>query len=161
MKSIVNFLFMMGFSILMFSCSTPCREWILLQNETCNPKYNSARLILEPDKSSCYLELELDRTCSGTRMYMNLNLFQAFPLDDNPCLTKAEMTIDEELITFYPTILTGGQRLLVPEEIANRIIETLIEGKILVLKLGRNQITVISAKFQENYEQFMALPIEI
>lgn len=137
-----------------------CRQWILLENRTCDPSYTSGRMVLERDTHSCRMELEIDRSRSGLRMYINLALFQAAPLPDNPCVSKAELVFCNESLIFYPYLLEGGQRLLIPSDVTERIIELLSDDCSLILRLGRQEMTIIPDSFQLAYNKLMELEIQ-
>lgn len=106
------------------------------------------------------MELEIDRSSSGVRMYINLSVFQASPTADNPCIAKAELVVCEEPLVFYPYLLEGGQRLLIPSDVTEKIIEHLCDECSLTLRLGRQEMTVIPDGFQQSYQRLMELGIE-
>lgn len=146
----------------LWACSTPaCRKWIFLESgRTCNPEFRIGRLLLTPDAPNGKLELEMDRGRSGLRMYLNLFLFRASSLPEDPSKTSMDMILESgETLTFYLYRLEGGQRMLFPPEVMEYIIKLLSEGQPFTLKLGRYQINVILDNFEEAYQNLMELPI--
>ncbi|MBA3720974.1 MAG: hypothetical protein H0W88_01065 [Parachlamydiaceae bacterium] len=125
------------------------------------PSYNAGRLFLEPDNATSHVGLELDRTRSGIRMYLNLYLLLVPPYADDPSRACVKLIIEgEEALIFYPYRLAGCQKILFPEDVTNYIIELLLNDQSFILNLGRNQINVIPDKFQEAYEKLMEIEIE-
>ena len=147
--------------IILCSCATPkCREWEIQENLTQVTSFNAGRLILTPDTNYSHLELELVRNNSGLRFYLNLLLMEALPWREDPTRTKAEILSENgepELI--YPYLLEGGQRLMFPGDAADALIQRLLEGNSFIIKIGRNQITVIPDNFSKAYEKLLSLPI--
>lgn len=146
--------------VLLTSCSTPCRQWILCEIGGEDPCFNSGRLILEPDSTICHLELELDRSQSGIRMYVNLLLLQAPPLPEDPQKTALSILFEDgESLIVYPYLLTGGQRLLLPPDVADFLIATLLEGRPFTIQIGRQNLSVIIDQFEPLYQRLLAIPI--
>lgn len=148
------FLFLVG-------CSHPiCHEWILQEIVTKTPCFNGGRLILEADSDYSYLELELIRNRSGTYFYLNLLFLQALPCSEDPTRTRIEVTFEnQEPLILYPHLLEGGQRILLPSEIADNLIQALLEDCSFTIQIGRSQIHVASYNFQEVYSKLLALPL--
>lgn len=146
----------------LFSCApTPCREWILVNTITKRPCFNSGRLFLEPDSKSHHIELEISRSASGIHMYLNLLLFPAPPLPEDSSKTCAELIVDgQEPLIFYPYRLSGEQRLLVPDEIAQKIIDLLSENHAILIKVGRDEIQVVSENFDMCYQNLLIISMD-
>jgi hypothetical protein len=143
------------------SCSSLYqRRWELQENTTPTPKFNSGRLILPPDSDCSNLELEITRTCSGTRFYVNLLSLQAPPLKDNPSRTRLRITFEEQdPWDIDPFLFNGGQRLLLPADVAEILMDALFQGRSFTVSIGRSSITVIPDQFCEEYTKFISLPI--
>ena len=150
------------------SCTAPCRQWLLFTTLTQTTCFNSGRLYLSPDTNLSYLELEINRSSSGLRMYLNLLLWQAPPSPENPefsCIDLVLLEKDENeeeqqtVTTLYAYRLEGGQKLWILPDDANTLIERLLKDQSFILKIGRYQITVIADEFQTGYQELMQLPI--
>lgn len=147
------------------TCSTSClstasRGWIFLEVKASHPCYNAGKIILKPEKEYSYLEVEIVRTSSGLRMYLNILLMQALPCQDNIKATEVVIILPQETLTFIATLLEGGQRILFPPEITNLLIQTLLNDLTFSIKLGANSFTVIPNQFEESYSHLMQISIE-
>lgn len=142
------------------ACSTSTREWTFWDNANSHPCFNSGKIILEPESSCHHIGLEISRTTSGVRLYINAYLLPIAPLPEDYSRARLEVILEDgEVMTFYPYRLQGGQRLLLPSEAANFLIELLLEGQGFTIKAGRNEIGVIPDRFDELYQKLMDLPI--
>lgn len=151
------------------ACSTPvCRQWALVEMTTGYPCFNSGRLYLDPDNNYSHIQLELDRDISGIRMYVNILLLYAPPCSDDPDYTNLEIKWEEEgegegeetpplLVKAYR--LKGGQRLLIPSDIADQLIETLLKGRSFTVHLGRYRSLITPVDFAILYQKWLAIPM--
>lgn len=145
---------------LLIGCSSSCRQWILWGTITHDASFNSGRMFLEPEKLGSQIEIEISRGASGTRMYINLLILPSAPLPNDPSRTAVELIVgDQEPRVFYPYRLLGGQRLLVPDEITEEIIQYLLDGESVVIKMGRNKVQVVPDNFEKSYDGLMAIPV--
>ena len=148
--------------IFLLGCSaSTCRQWEVQEIITQIPHFNGGRLILGPDSDYSYLELELIRNRSGIRFYINLLFLKAPPWQDDPTRTSMEIIFEEqEPWIIYPYLLEGRQRLLLPGDNADVLIQAMLENKSFILKMGRSQISVVPDNFFVAYERLLAIPIE-
>lgn len=148
--------------IFLWSCSTPtCRQWEIQEIVTKRPCFNGGRLLLEPDSNLSTMELELVRNRSGVRFYINLLLLQAPSCKEDSTCARVEVLFEnQEPWLIYPYLLEGGQRLLIPDEVAKQLIQALSDQCSFTLKIGRSQIRVIPDNFLPAYEKLMAIPVE-
>lgn len=148
--------------IMLSSCSSKtCREWDVQTNITKCPLYSSGRLILSPESDQTNIELEIVRSYSGLRMYINILFLQAQPLPDDPSRTKAEIYFEgeDEPWTIYPFILEGGQRLLLPDDVAEYLLSVLEAGSTFQIKIGRYQTAIITDSFDKAYAELLKVSI--
>lgn len=148
--------------ISLFSCSlSPCRQWQIQEVLAKYPCFNGGRLTLASDSDCSYLEVELIRNRSGIRFYINILFLQAQPLQDNPSHTRLEIVFEgQDPWVVYPYLMEGGQRLLLPGEIADPLIQALLDDCCFTIRMGRNQVNVISDNFSLLYQKFLAITIE-
>lgn len=132
-------------------CAPYCREWVLDSYISKNPRFASARVYLPPSSPSDHLELELCRSASGYRLYLNILLFAARPLEEDSQKTEIEISTLEKSWTAYPYILLGGQRLFIPSETADELIQLLLEGISFTIKIGRLETEISPSNFRELY----------
>lgn len=144
-------------ALLVTSCSsTSCREWEFQDIVTQTPCFNGSRLILAPDSEYSYLELELLRTPSGDRLYVNLLFLQAPALKNDPSRTTLIIQFEEEEPWIvHPYVLEGRQRLLLPGDVADFIIQSLLDKKEFTIQIGRNKIHVVTAGFEKALKKFL------
>ncbi len=145
----------------LFGCSSPkSRQWEIQEIITQSPCFNAVKLILGPDSNYSYLELELTRTLSGIRFYINLLFLEALPLKEDCTRTSIVIQFeDQNSWTIYPYLLQGGQRLLLPTDIANQLIDALLDERMFTIQVGRNVIEVTPNHFKEHYTRLLNLPI--
>jgi hypothetical protein len=147
---------------LLFSgCSTPSEnKWGITEIITPNPSFNGGKLFLDPDSDSSNLELEIERNSAGFRFYINLLYLQASPWKEDP--TRTSLTIqfdDQEPWIVYPYLLDGGQRLLLSGDLADVLIQALLDGFSFTIQIGRSQIDVIPTEFAKKYQRLLEIPI--
>lgn len=148
--------------MLFYSCSgTPCREWIFLDSGACDPEYNSGRLLLRDEDTLNRLELEIDKTESGIRMYLNLSLLPAAPLPEDERKTAIELILEDgERMTLFPYRFVGGQRLLLPDEATSYLIGLLLDEQSFTMKIGRNELYVVPDNFRQGYDFLIDILID-
>lgn len=146
----------------MYSCSSPkLRQWEIQDISTQVPSFNAGRLLLSPDPPSSPLELEITRNCSGIRCYINLLTIEAFPCSEDPSRTRLEILFeDQEPWIIYPYLLAGQQRLLLPGEVADTLIQRLLDNFSFTIQIGDQRLFVIPDQFISVYEKLLSLPIE-
>lgn len=149
------FLFLIG-----CSGQTP-RQWEIDEIVTKTPCFNGGRLLLAPDSDCSHLEIELVRNSSGIRFYINLLFLRAFPWPEDPARTTITIQFeDQEPWIIHPFLLEGDQRLLLPGDIADTLIQALLDDFSFKIQIGRSQINVISTQFMKLYKRLLDLSIE-
>lgn len=129
---------------LLWSChSTSCPEWHSQHIGSDSAAFRSDAFTFMTGSSPSQMELVISSTQQRTAMYINLLTFSASPLREDPSRTSAQvMFLGEEPWVIQPYILEGGQRLLVPGDVADILICRLREGDSFLLKIGRFEIQV-------------------
>lgn len=148
--------------ITLTACSTStCRQWEIQEILTKSPCFNGGRLLLDADSDYSHLELEIIRNSSGIRFYLNLLFLQAPPLQEDPSRTCLIIQFEnQEPWTVYPYLLEGNQRLLLPGDVSDILIQSLLNEECFTIQIGRSQITVIPDNFIKTYKRLLDLPIE-
>jgi hypothetical protein len=144
----------LSISFLFVSCSSSNeQQWQIDRTVVSNLDCNLGRLTLPAINTYQGLELELVRSASGTRMYLNA-FSLPFP-NDLEDLSKSAviLLIDEQVYVIKAERFMGGQRLLMPEDAASLIITTLVNDKSIQITVGRYRTTIISTRFVELYKQ--------
>lgn len=138
-----------------------CHQWEIDEIVTKTPCFNGGRLILGPDSDCSHLEIELVRNSSGIRFYINLLFLRASPWPEDPARTSLIIQFkDQEPWIVHPYLLEGGQRLLLPGDIADILVQFLLDGFSFTIQMGRSQINVVPTQFIELYQRLLNLPIE-
>ena len=153
--SFIPFFFILLFFILnLTSCSKPTpRSWEFDEIVTPTPAFNGRRIVLGPDSDFSNLELEIMKNSSGVRFYLNLLSFQAIPWKEDSSRSTVIIHFKEAPSwTVHPYLLEGGQRLLLPGNIADILIESLLNEQQFTIQLGRYQIEVVSINFPKYYQ---------
>ena len=143
-------------------CSSPtCRQWALQSITVTCPSFNGGRLLLESDAAHPYFQLELVRNLSGLRLYLNLLLYHAQPCNEDPQRTAVNVVFEgeEEPWKVYPYLMEGGQKLLFPGDVADYLIQKLLNDEDFVLEMGHQRFEVVSEKFISLYQNLLSLPI--
>jgi hypothetical protein len=140
--------------------STSCREWEFQEISTNFQCFRGGRLVLGPETNYTHLELELVRNRSGIRFYINLLFAQAHPLSNDQTRTRIEIRFNEEDVwEVYPYLLEGGQRLLLPGDVADILVKALLDDLSFTIQIGRNQIEAIPFNFTTSYQSLLDIPI--
>ena len=156
LQRVVLALCMIGFFT---GCSTTCRQWNYMEMITSFPSYNSGRMSLEQESLYSYLEVELIRTRSGVRMYLNVLLMQAKPCEDNQLMTPLEIVLPDQTLTVAADLFQGGQHILIPQDITDLLVQNLLDGQFFTIKLGSKSVSIIPDNFQKSYTKLLAIPI--
>jgi hypothetical protein len=148
--------------IFLAGCSAPaCRQWEIQEIETNIVCFKGGKLTLSSDSDYSHLELELIRNRSGIRFYLNILFLKAPPCKEDPSRTRLEIRFDDqEPWIVYPYLLEGGQRLLLPGDVADILVQNLLDGHSFTIQIGRSVINVVPDHFSVVYARLLALPIE-
>lgn len=139
-----------------YSCSPSCRQWSYDEVCTSCAYYNSKRIILPPDNQFRGLDLEIVRTYSGQRAYLNI-FSLALPKESNdPLKTQICISCEMSSYDFYADRLEGGQRLLLSKETEELIISKLLKYKAVTISVGRYRSEIIPRRFCEAYKQLIS-----
>ncbi len=148
--------------MLVLSCRSPKpRQWEIQEILTQTPCFNAGRLLLPPDPPTSLLELEILRNHSGIRCYLNLHSIEAMPCSEDPACTCLEILFEnQEPWVVYPYLLGGGQRLLLPGEAADVLIQALLEESSFTIRMGGGELFVISNQFAAVYEKLLSIGMD-
>lgn len=123
--SVVSFFFI--------ACThSPTRDWQTQAIITHNPDYNSKRFVLSPHNIYRDLEVEIVQDTNSTRVYLNTHS-RKFTSSMELQVTASDKAQTKSLKTYR---LQGGQRLLVCDEDAKWLLDTLKKGKRLHIYVG-------------------------
>lgn len=155
-KGILSVLF-----LLCFSCTSKAApEWQLAKTlSSYSPCYNFARLHFPVENISDGLEIELDHTMSGLRMYVNVFsiTLKPAPIDCSSFPVKLKKCEEEKV--FEGTLLQGNQRVLLPAEAKEYFIQGLLEGSDIEVTAGRYKGFITADNFCKLYNEFISIPL--
>jgi hypothetical protein len=148
-KSSTPTLFLIIF--LVTSCSPQCNQWKLAVIKADCPPAKYARACLPACNTFNGMEAVLMSSNGTTHFYLNALtlLFPVYECDN--AHTEIKIVIEEENYCFIVDRLQGGQRLLLPEEAKQLIVDALLEFKCVEISTGRYQTTLIYENFQNVY----------
>lgn len=143
------------------ACSSECHQWQYQKiNTTCN-QFDFSKLTLYPECEIKGLELEVSRTTdSGIRMYANVYTMHIPQLPEYPGKALVIVSLPEQEISFnvLADVLEGSQRLLFPDDVADYIVECLMNEVPLTIQVGRYSSDIITAGFVKGYLQLQQWP---
>jgi len=134
------------FIIILTSCSPKMREWCSDECITppC-PEFRSAKLFLCPCNPARELEVEILLTYSERHLFINVHSLEIPECEEDRATVTIvyENGMEEEFLAYR---LAGGQRLVVPDDIADRLICELLGGHPFQLKAGHycSEISVLN-----------------
>ena len=136
---------------LLLSCSSPCSNWVV--EDACGrcPGQNLQKITLTPENKFRELQIEIARTHSDERMYLN-SLSLRFPHEQSDLRqTTVTVTTADGTRQFIAYRFQGGQRLLLPEDAAALIIDKLLHSEIVALSVGRFHVEIPVQEFTRAY----------
>ncbi len=141
------------FLILFSACTEPCRQWNYDRIGASCPAYESSRMTLCGSSNAFPLRLVIVHTISGIRMYVDLLGLEAPPDPTDPFKALITITTAEETFDVSAFRFEGGQRLLLPSEDADRLIDLLLNDQTFSLAVGSSRSDVIPNGFSAAYSQ--------
>lgn len=134
--------------LLFSSCSANRSSW----NYASIPSAPCQRLCLAPKNSFKNLEIALQKENEGTRAIINVYAIPLKPESDGK--TKVTLTLDGTSTSYTATVLEGGQRIVLPSDAEQKLINALFQKKPLVLATGRYSTEVNYEGFEEPFSHF-------
>lgn len=141
------------------SCSSSFSPWKSESSKGSPATLNSIRLYLPPAGGCGGLELEMIRTCEGIRLYLNVFGLE-IPADNcNSDVTMVFVSFKERSYTFCADRMLGGQRLLIPMNVQEDIIDYLQRGQPVFIRVDRYQANICPAQFLLPFKQMISHPL--
>lgn len=134
--------FVLSFLFLLTACSSASSHWQTEVTETPSPCFNSTRLILPSSNAVKGLDVEIVQSFSGTRMYVTSCSLPFPSIPDDPDRAVVAITIDGRQEVVIAERLRGGQRLLLPPEAMQQVIDALHQNNSVHLCIGSFQTQV-------------------
>lgn len=103
----------------------------------------------------CGLEIELAKGQSGLRMYLNVYSLEVPQEEPGTGSTFVEILRGNESCSFYASIFSGGQRMLLPSEGMDYIISSLLCQEPLSITVGKYHTEIKPLDFVKKYKLLM------
>lgn len=136
-----------------FSCSHDDPTWSYDQVIAGSCEYDSGKLWLRPENTFRGLELELTRSLSGVRMYVNVFSLPFTKESQDSTTLQLKVSTEEESYLVDAYCLEGGQKLLLLPEGAEMIINSLFRSETVAIAVGRYESEISSNGFAEAYQR--------
>lgn len=139
--------------LLAVSCQSSPPSWKVSETKSRHPSYQACSISQKPDNPYRGMELEFVRTSSRTHAYLNVFslTFPSDRLDENK--TKVVIKIEDEEQIFLAHRLEGGQRLLLPEDARDLLVQALLENKPVAMIAGRFDVKISPGNFSKKHCQ--------
>lgn len=121
-------------ALFLFSCSKPS-HWSSDQIHSGVIDCNSTKLSYFSKDPLHGIDLELIQTTESLKVYLNIHSIPIPPFRENPKAASVKIKIHSKVLICQAYRFEGGQRLLLPDEIADMLIETLKNGHEVTLSL--------------------------
>lgn len=145
------------FLSLFLSCTKPCQQWEFEKINACFPCGEIGRIYYLESDSFCLLEPELVADRCGQRLYLNVYTLE-FPFEeDDPGKAEIVMTIDDQSYRFMTDRFSGGQRLLIPPDATELMIQSLLACQNVRIEIGRYSANLTSNNFYPSFTKLQNL----
>lgn len=130
------------------SCSTSCREWVYEEYTATSPCYKSRQISLTGSSTYCPLRIVIVQTLSGMRMYIDMLQLLAPPDPSDPTQALIFVTTDDKTYPISAYRFEGCQRLMIPSDAADELIDLLLNGQSFTIQIGSHKSDVIPTGFE-------------
>jgi len=146
-----------GITLSLFFLLTSCRSspsnWCYQKICSPCPQYQAAKLSSKKLNPCDHLSLEIMRDNCERRVYLNVDSICFPTINEDKALTRVAMSTRHEEEEFLAHHLSGGQRLLIPEPQASRIVNYLKNGETITLSVGRYRETISPVGFTHHQKK--------
>ncbi len=147
--------FLLGFS----SCSSSS-PWVYRKVVADCPTYSSALLYHPPCNQFTGIEVQFLRGKFGRQGYLNVYSRCVPPLTNDPNRAAVVLQIGEQHYRYSAFRMKGEQRLLLPREATDQMIEALLAGLSITIYLEGFSTEICPKNFPSLYRQFTSVPIQ-
>ncbi len=140
---------------------TSCRSnshWALNRVESGNPQFDSTKLTFYSTDPINGIDLELLNTHQQLYVYLNVHSVPIPPLKTDPKHALVHITIGKEKHRVEALRREGGQRLLLPEDAVQLILDALKKEQSLDLAISGYRVSIDPEGFSERYEKMQTAP---
>jgi hypothetical protein len=112
-------------------------------------------MFLTPANQFSGLELEFVAAPCGLRLYINVFGLEIPPDDCDPSSSLVAISFRDHSYQFTAPRLLGGQRLLIPDDVRNEIVDYLQNGQPIFIQVGRYQADIYPDQFLPLFKQMI------
>ncbi len=144
--------------LLLLVLLSACRHsdrWAYNQIESGDKQFNSTKLSHHTSDLVNGLDLEFMRIAGEIRTYLNIHSLPIPSSKEDPKTTSGFLTIGSEKHPFQAFRHEGGQRLLLPKEISELIIQALSHNLPVHIKVFGYSSTITAEGFEPKFQKMM------
>jgi hypothetical protein len=130
-------------------------RWAYNQIESGDKKFNSTKLSHFTSDLVNGLDLEFMRIAGEVRTYLNVHSLPIPSSKEDPKTTSGFLTIGSEKYPFQACRHEGGQRLLLPQDISNILIEALSNNQTVHIKVFGYASSITAEGFEPKFQKMM------
>jgi hypothetical protein len=139
------------FPLLCFAC-TKTSHWSHDCIHSQNKEHHSSRLCYFSKDPIHGIDLELLNTKEHLKVYLNVHSAPIPPCQGNAKSVLVKLKIDDEQFSFIAHRLEGGQRILLPKENAEQLIEALKNHREVTLVLNDYRTVIKTEDFLAKFD---------
>lgn len=147
----------LSFFFLLSSCSTNKEFSWTLESDGNPGEWNSARIALESQDMFKDLSVELIRSQSSQKVYVSAHSTRFTTITSSAALVPVHIKLDQETSTVLCQTFTGEQKLLIPEETSEKIVNCLLANKPVAIFIDQYRADLNPISFREKFQQLEAL----
>jgi hypothetical protein len=140
--------------ILLFGCSHHS-HWTSDQMNSNKKEFCSTKLSYSSKDPLHGIDLEFLKTEDRLKLYLNVHSVPVSSYQDDPKSALLKLNIDGKMIRCQTYRFEGGQRFLLPDEIANIIIHSLQNNKEVTFILPGYRSTIKTEGFSSKFDQLI------
>lgn len=149
---------LLGVLFLLQACSKQAPEWMLISSHSSEPYFVSSRLYFQPE--NIFREPGFEIICdsmrgSRSRFFINVYGCPVRTTSESPNTAEVILTIDGYSETFMAHVFQGNQRLLLPDEISDKIIQGLLNRHSVSLKFDNYHGELTQYGFVKKYNRLL------
>ena len=141
-------------TLFLTSCSSGCgQQWCCDIRQVSPSDYSSRRIYLPANHGFNQMEVELVQTNCALRLYINSHGLE-IPSDPcDPYSSQVYVSFRSHSYTTRFDRLVGGHRLLAPETVRDEIVENLLAGNPVFIRVGAFEADIMPDKFAAIYNK--------
>lgn len=141
-------------ALFLTSCSSGCGpEWCCVTHQVSPSDYSSRRIYLPANNGFNQMEVELVQTKCSLRMYLNSHGLEIPADPSDPSKALVYVSFRSHSFTTKFDRLVGGHRLLVPENVRDQIVDSLLSGQPVYIRVGAFEADIMPDKFAAIYSK--------